>query len=175
MSKWRESISFGRQHASEDGYVSALSGEILQLTVNMGVPYGFIMWLAAKTFFAEFDPPIILFIAGGAAFGLLMAITVAPGNVRVVVTRETADPQALVAKVRRQLERKGYEPLELSDRLCKLDRGVGVSSLSLGPISLSPMTTFVTLVTEPETVTFAGPAEILSKIIDPSDDDEGEL
>jgi hypothetical protein len=169
MSKWRESVSFGRQHAGEDGYAAMLLVEVMQITVNVGVPFGFGMWLF-WTFVAEVFPefsgaPAVFFVIMGAFFGLAMAVTFAPGSLRVVMRGETADPDALISRVREALEKKGYEPVELSDRLCKLDKAVGLSGFSFGPLSLSPSNMAVTLVPHDRVVTLAGSAEILSTIV----------
>ena len=163
----KELRRFGRQHAGEGGYRSALGNEIYRLTISLGLPYGFLMWLLFNTAYPDFNPSVWIFAIGGGLFGLGMAVTSAPGTLRLIIKRETTDPHALVSEVRSVLERKGYEPVEISDRHCKMDPHVSNTPLSLGPITLTPPVGAVTLVTDEGEVTFAGPCEILSKIVDP--------
>ena len=177
MDSWWKSVKFGRQHTGEDPYAFVVTAQIVQFALNMGVFFGVLGWLVGETLVPELAATATQYVVVSAGVGLVTGIGLAPGAVRVVVRRAAVDPHAVISAVRKTLERRGYEPVEVTDRLCKLDRNVGMNALSAGPLSLTPYTTYVVLAADSNVVTIAGPCEILPGIVDLAslpDDDSAE-
>ena len=177
MDSWWKSVKFGRQHTGEDPYAFVVTAQIVQFALNMGVFFGVLGWLVGETLSARVGGYRHSVRRGECRGRPGTGIGLAPGAVRVVVRRAAVDPHAVISAVRKTLERRGYEPVEVTDRLCKLDRNVGMNALSAGPLSLTPYTTYVVLAADSNVVTIAGPCEILPGIVDLAslpDDDSAE-
>jgi len=138
-------------------------GEATRTALEIGVWFGFAMWFVFELVF-EGSSPIWPYVAGGACYGMALAATSAPRSLRVVVDRPSSDPTGLVAHLQRMLRADGYEPIEIAEKYCKLDRELNARGIALGPVNVARMTSYVLLAIGESTVTIARPCDVVAAL-----------
>jgi hypothetical protein len=159
-----EAVRFGKHELRRGVYSDLVIGEAFKRLLNVGVVFGFGTWFVAQAF-VESPPANWVFFVTGAVIGAAAA-SLAPMTVRLAIERPSSHSTADIQGILAYLIKDGYEPIEISDKHCKLERESGIREFGLGPVSLLAASTSVMLVAKEGYVTIAAPCMLLPKLAD---------
>jgi hypothetical protein len=155
--------SFGKQALGEN-YRDLVNGEVFKATLEIGIPLGFFLWFVFQVLLGSAPPlgmwRLAVFAGGRWRF-------MAPHHNQSVGEAANNGPAARMHEIHRTLQTEGYEPVEISDKHCKMDIEFGPHELAVGPVSIRHDTTYIMLVLDREGITIAGPCGAIPRFVDP--------